>query len=137
MSYISEKIAFLDGLAEGLDVGEEKYGKLLRGMIDALGAIAEELEQQNEAIDDISDRVDDICDELDDMADEFDDDDDEDAIIQVKCPHCGEEVYFDLDMLDDEGGLICPNCNAEINFDPEDGCSCGCCEDDGDDEDDD
>ena len=136
MSYISEKIAFLDGLAEGLEVGEEKYGKLIRGMIDALGAIAEELEQQNEAIDDLSDRVDDICDELDDLEDAFDDED-EDTIIQVKCPHCGEEVYFDMDMLDDEDSLICPNCNEEINFDSEDGCGCDCCEDDEDDEDDD
>ena len=52
MSYISEKVAYLDGLADGLAIDDEKQGKLLRGIIDALGAIAEELEEQNEAYDD-------------------------------------------------------------------------------------
>ena len=123
MSYISEKIAFLDGLAEGQEIGGEKYGKLIRGIIDALGAIAEELEQQNESIDDLSDALEEIREELDDLEDGFYDDmdeDDEGGVMLGKCPNCGEEVYISMDMLDEEGGLICPNCNAEIELDSED-----------------
>ena len=59
MSYISEKVAYLDGLAEGLGIEDDKQGKLLRGIIEALGAIAEELEDQDEAMNDLSDCVDD------------------------------------------------------------------------------
>ena len=65
MSYISEKVAYLDGLADGIGIEDDKQGKLLRGIIDALGAIAEELEEQSEAYDDLSDCVDEIYEELD------------------------------------------------------------------------
>ncbi len=133
MSYISEKVAYLDGLADGQDIDSEKHGKLLRGIIDALGAIAEELEEQNETIDDLSDCIDEIYEELDDLGEDDDDDDfDDDDFVEVDCPHCGETVYFDADMLDSEDGLICPNCNETIELDIPDcdcGCGCGCCDD--------
>ena len=65
MSYISEKVAYLDGLAEGLSIDESKEGKLLRGIIDALGSIAEQLEEHDEAIDDLNDCVEDLYETLD------------------------------------------------------------------------
>lgn len=127
MSYISEKVAYLDGLADGLEIGNDKQGKLLRGIIDTLGAIADQMETQDETIEDLSDCVDDIYDELDEMNE---DDFDEDDFIECVCPNCGETVYFDEDMIDSDDGLICPNCNAPIDFDIE--CCCGdCSEDDG------
>ena len=120
MSFISEKVAYLDGLADGLKLSEEGTDKVLRGIIDTLGAIAEALEEQDESIDDLSDCVDGIYDELDDIEsaidDEFDGDLDEDDFIEVDCPHCGETVYFDEDMIDSDDGLICPNCNETIDF---------------------
>lgn len=127
MSYISEKVAYLDGLADGLSLKEEGTDKLLRGIIDVLGAIAETLEEQDESIDDLSDCIDGIYDELDELDGEFDEDD----FIEVTCPHCGETVYFDEEMIDSEDGLICPNCNGTIEFEIP-GCECGCdcgCED--------
>lgn len=127
MSYITEKVAYLDGLAEGLGVENEKQGKLLRGIIDALGAIAEQLEEQDETMEDLSDCIDDIYDEIDVL---YEDEDafNEDDFIECVCPSCGETVYFDEDMIDAEDGLICPNCNAPIEFDIE--CSCGECSED-------
>ena len=118
MGYISEKVAYLDGLADGLNIQEEKEGKLLRGIIDALGAIAEALEEQEEAMDDINDCIDEIYDELDDCCcDECMEDYDEEVdFLEVVCPACGETIYFDEDMLDAEDGLICPCCNEPIEF---------------------
>lgn len=120
MSYISEKVAYLDGLADGLKLKDEGTDKVLRGIIDTLGAIAEELEEQDESIDDLSDCIDGIYDELDDISGELDEDYDgewdEDDFIETVCPHCGETVYFDEDMIDSEDGLICPNCNEAIEF---------------------
>ena len=115
MGYISEKVAYLDGLADGLNIQEEKEGKLLRGIIDALGAIAEALEEQDEAMDDC---IDEIYDELDDCCcDECMEDYDEEVdFLEVVCPACGETIYFDEDMLDAEDGLICPCCNEPIEF---------------------
>ncbi len=119
MSYISEKVAYLDGLADGLALKDEGTDKILRGIIDTLGAIAEAIEEQDESIDDLSDCVDGIYDELDDLEsliDEEFDEEDEDDFIEVVCPSCGETVYFDEDMIDSDDGLICPNCNATIEF---------------------
>ena len=120
MSFISEKVAYLDGLADGLQLKDEGTDKVLRGIIDTLGAIAEALEEQDESIDDLSDCIDGIYDELDDIEsvidEEFDGELDEADFIEVNCPHCGETVYFDEDMIDSEDGLICPNCNEAIEF---------------------
>lgn len=118
MSYISEKVAYLDGLADGLDIKDEKEGKLLRGIIDALGAVAEELEEQSETMDDLNDCIDEIYDELDECCecDDEDEDEDENDFMEVVCPACGETIYFDEDMLDSEDGLICPCCNEPIEF---------------------
>ena len=121
MGYISEKVAYLDGLADGLNIQEEKEGKLLRGIIDVLGAIAEALEEQEEAMDDVNDCIDEIYDELDacccDDCEFCDEDCDEEVdFLEVVCPTCGETIYFDEDMLDAEDGLICPCCNEPIEF---------------------
>ena len=96
MSFISEKVAYLDGLADGLKLSEEGTDKVLRGIIDTLGAIAEALEEQDESIDDLSDCIDGIYHELDDIEsvidEEYDGELDEDDFIEVVCPHCGETV---------------------------------------------
>lgn len=121
MSYISEKVAYLNGLSDGMDIEKDPNGKLLKGILEVLDAIAVELEDHDEQLEDISDCVDDLYDTVDACCgDDFDDD-----FIEVTCPNCGETVYFDEDMFDSEEGLICPNCNEEIKIEiPE--CSCGC-----------
>lgn len=129
MSYISEKVAYLDGLADGMEIEKDPNGKLIKGIIEALGAVAEELEEHNELLDDLSDCVDDIYDDLDELEEDDDEDDedafDEDDFIEVVCPKCGETVYFDEDMIDSDEGLICPNCNEPIEL-AIPGCDCGC-----------
>ena len=116
MSYISEKVAYLDGLADGKEIGDDKYGKLIRGIIDALGAIAEELEEQNETIDEISECIDEIYEELDELSG-IDDDLVEEDFVELDCPHCDETLYINPDMLDLEDDLCCPSCGEEITFD--------------------
>lgn len=138
MSYISEKVAYLDGLADGLGIEDEKQGKLLRGIIDVLSAIAEELEEQDESLDDLSGCIDQLYDEIDQIDESlFSDDDEEDAFdeddfLEVVCPSCGETIYFDEEMLDAEEGLICPSCNEPVSINICDcDCECGCCDENG------
>ncbi len=115
MSYISEKVAYLDGLAEGLSIDESKEGKLLRSIIDVLGSIAEQLEEQDEALDDLNDCVEDLYETMDGDNKEHDGDEDQE-FFEIVCPSCGETIYFDEDMLDSEDGLICPCCNEPIEI---------------------
>ena len=123
MSKISEKVAYLKGLCEGIDLKDAVYGKLFRAVIDTLDAVAEEIEDHDLAIQDISDDLDDVFDDLDDLDEAvFDEDDDEDedeeddGFFEVVCPACGGVIYFDEDMLDNEDGLICPHCNEPVDI---------------------
>ena len=90
---ISEKVAYLKGLAEGmeLDTGK-KEGKLLAAIIDVL---------------------DDIALELQDIEDELDEDED---CYATTCPTCEETIYFDESVLED-GEVVCPNCGEKLEFD--------------------
>lgn len=127
MSRISEKVAYLDGLMEGMNIKDDKYAKLFTAIVDTLDVIAEEMSDHADIIDDLEDSVEEIFDNLneyDDMlfGDEEEDDDDFDAedldddFFEVVCPNCGETIYFDEDMLDSPDGLICPNCNEPVEL---------------------
>ena len=129
---ISEKVAYLKGLAEGmeLDTGK-KEGKLLAAIIDVLDDIALELEDMKDYADELGDGLDAVSDDLEDVEDvvfeDYDEDDDEDEYYEddldededcyaTTCPTCEETIYFDESILED-GEVICPNCGEKLEFD--------------------
>ena len=126
MSRISEKVAYLDGLMEGLNIQDDKYAKVFTAIVDTLDLIAEEMADHEDALADLDDSVEEIFENLDeyddllygdeDDEDEDEDDFDEDGFFEIVCPNCGETIYFDQDMLDRPDGLICPNCNEPIEL---------------------
>ncbi len=133
---ITEKIAYLKGLAEGMDLDtSKKEGKLLSAIIDVLDDIALELEDMQDFEEELADGLDAVSDDLEDVEDViFDDDDDDDEdddeddeyeydeldededCYATTCPTCEEEIYFDESILDD-GAVICPNCGEKLEFD--------------------
>ena len=120
---VSEKVAYLKGLLEGLKIDESsETGKVFRAIADVLGEIALELEDLTDEVMELSDGLDVVSDDLEDVEellfDGFDDEDDE-PFYATTCPQCGEEVYFDEDELED-GEIDCPNCGATLEFDAED-----------------
>ncbi len=124
MSYIKEKVAYLRGLSDGLEIKDEANAKLFGAIIEALDAIADTVEENEASIAELDECVDDLYDALDEIEDEVecgcgccDDEDeefDEDDFVEVECPHCGETIYFDQEMLASEDTLICPNCNQDV-----------------------
>ncbi len=120
MGYTKEKVAYLRGVADGMELGDDKYGKLLRLMIETMDDMAGTIDENEEAIIDLDECVDDICDELSDLDDcldamlDCDCDDDDDDFVEMECPNCGETVYFDQNMLEGDDELICPNCNKPV-----------------------
>jgi len=127
---ITEKVAYLRGLAEGLALdGESKEGKLISVIIDILDDIALELEDMLDEQAELEDGLDAVSDDLadleslvyedllDDDDDEDDDEDDEDEeCYETTCPTCEEAIYFDDSVLE-EGEIICPNCGEKLEFD--------------------
>ena len=80
---ISEKIAYLKGLMEGMNVDtESNEGKLFAAVVDVLDEIALEVEDLTDEVMELGDGLDVISDDLSDVEDivydEWDDDDDDD-----------------------------------------------------------
>ena len=121
---ISEKIAYLKGLMEGMNVDtESNEGKLFAAVVDVLDEIALEVEDLTDEVMELGDGLDVISDDLSDVEDivydEWDEDDEEDEeeeCYATTCPECEEEIFFDDTMLED-GEIICPNCGAKLEFD--------------------
>ncbi len=127
---ISEKVAYLKGLMEGLNIDEQtNEGKLFTAIVDVLDEIALEIEDLTDEVMELGDGLDVVSDDLSDVEDivyddDDDDDDDEDdededeeeECYATTCPECEEEIYFDDTVLED-GALLCPNCGAKLEFD--------------------
>ena len=78
MSRISEKVAYLDGLMEGLNIQEDKYAKIFTAIVDALDLIAEEISDHEDTLADLDDSVEEIFENLDEYDDFLYGDEDED-----------------------------------------------------------
>ena len=143
MKYLYEEVAYLKGLAEGLEIStESKEGKIIHKIVEVLEVFADaivdldeeqsELSEYVESIDeDLADIEDDIYDDGD--CDELDENEDDLSFIEMECPNCGDLVEIDEDLLyDDEVDVVCPNCQAIIlSSEDEEDCMCmDCCEDD-------
>ena len=119
---ITERVAYLKGLAEGLGLDKEgKEGKIIAAMIDILDDIALELEDLGDGLEEVCDGLDAVSEDLEDVEDivydEFDEDEDEEEeCYATTCPNCEETVFFDEDVLND-GEVLCPNCGEKLEFD--------------------
>lgn len=139
---VSEKVAYLRGLMEGLDIADDsKEGKLFAALVDALDEVASEISDLEEDIEDVEDDLDELeayIEEVDealgdveefvyDIEDDCDcccDDDDcdcccDDDCIEVECPACGETVCIGFDEINDDGEVDCPCCGAILEFEIE------------------
>ena len=115
---ISEKVAYLKGLMEGMKFDTEtNEGKLFAAIIDVLDDIAFEIEDLTDEVMELEDGVDVISDDLADVEDRvYEDEDEEEECFATTCPECEEEIFFDETLLED-GEVICPNCGAKLEFD--------------------
>ena len=122
---VSEKVAYLKGLMEGLKIdAESDSGKMFKAIIDVLDEVALEIEDLTDEVMEVGDGLDVVSDDLADIEemvydDEDEDDDEDEPVYMTTCPECEEEIYFDEDYLED-GVVVCPNCGAKLEFDAED-----------------
>lgn len=120
---LSEKAAYLKGLADGLGLADEtKQDRILRGAIDLLSEMSAKL-------DDLDDEVGNICGELDEIegdiyededAEEEDADAGDDASAgqqyELTCPKCGAVTVVDEDTLMSQE-IVCSKCGAPFDID--------------------
>ena len=114
---ISEKVAYLKGLAEGLDLDttKSKEGKLISVMIGILEELAMSVEDLEENALNLGEEIDVLSDDLADVEEVvFDEDDDadyDDDWFEVECPTCGADIVVDDEALA-EGEVECPSCGT-------------------------
>lgn len=133
---ITEKVAYLKGLIEGMDIDvDAKEGKILKAIMDVLTDLALSVEEIEATVDEIDEDLDALeTDYYDDECEEDDFDCDcgccDEEFYDVTCPNCDEEFEVDEETLLD-GGVECPNCGKHLEFEIEecdDECDC-CCDD--------
>ncbi|MGI6361900.1 MAG: CD1247 N-terminal domain-containing protein [Bacillota bacterium] len=119
MKELQQKISYLQGLAEGLDLEKSSEGKVIAGILDVLDDLADYVAYLKDDQDDLADYVKGMDSDLSDLEDDFyleDDDLLEDDLVDVTCPECGEDVLFDEDIIytDDLVEVVCPACGAVV-----------------------
>ena len=134
---LTEKTAFLKGLAEGLDYDKTtKEGKLLAALIDLVDEMAKEIadiqddietidedldylndyiEELDEDLQDVEDYLDEECEDGEDDFDEDEDDEDWETECDGDCMacdgcDCADEEYYEI---------VCPSCGETVCFDQE------------------
>ena len=115
---ISEKVAYLKGLAEGLnlDVEKSKEGKLISvmiGILEEVGLSIEDLEENAQAL---GEEIDALSDDLADVESVVYDDDEDDDVFEVECPNCEEPILIDDEALA-AGEVQCPSCGTRFALD--------------------
>ncbi len=128
MSEISNRAAYLKGLADGLKLNTESAeGQLIDGILNLLGEMAEELEMLDSEQAFLADKIDEVEEVIDMVADEVYADDEDVEFYTLVCESCGAEIDVTGDDLDDiaDGVFACPECGEIIELDF-DGCDCGC-----------
>ena len=117
MKGLKERVAYLEGLAEGMDLGKSKEGKLISEFLGVLEDMVDYIDAVAESQEDLESYVESMDSDLSDLEDDFyGEEEDEDDFVEVTCPNCGEEVCFDSDILYDEDliEVTCPACGAVV-----------------------
>ena len=124
MKDVKGKIAYLQGLSQGLEIDtSSKEGRVLTGIIDILEQMADQLEDIEVAHGDLEEYVESIDEDLYDLeGDLFGEDELDDDMVEVECPNCREIVCFESDIVDDEDliEVTCPNCDEVVYVNDQD-----------------
>lgn len=136
----SEKIGYLKGLMDGLELDEsKKETKIFRAIIDVLDNMNMDFDDMFEAVELVGEQIDEVNEAVMDLEDiVYDDDcdcdccdcDDEMEEFEVNCPTCGAEITIDEETIM-EGKFECPNCGEVLEFDFDCDCDdddCHCCD---------
>lgn len=133
MSELTNKAAYLRGLADGLNLDTEKSeGKLISAMLDLINDMAEKISDLDkeqgfivDSIDELEDVIKIIGNEIidDGVTDSCEHDDscdcgcgeDEEDLYKLICPTCDEEIVITADDID-ERLVVCPECGEEIEL---------------------
>ena len=117
---LSEKAAYLKGLADGLGLGDAtKEEKILRAVVDLLADVSSKVEDLDGEVENICVELDEIEDDLYELDEEADEEEDEAPEVQTQyeltCPKCGTVTVVDEDTLMSQE-IVCGHCGAPFDI---------------------
>ena len=123
---ISEKVAYIRGLYDGLGLDSEKSGeaRILSEVLDVLQQIGGQMDGADASMDRLCEELDDLRDSVADLESAVFDEDGGDAdedFFEIPCPTCGEDLVVDDEALA-AGVVDCPACGGKfaLSFEDED-----------------
>ena len=136
MSKLTDRVSFLKGLAEGMQLEDSNSNKLLKEIIAVLDDMAQEMAAMAEAHEELNEYVESIDDDLADLEEVLFDEEDgcdccdcddedcegcdcccgeeDDDLILYACPHCGHEIEFKASSVDFDEDYLCPACGKPV-----------------------
>ena len=129
MSSITDRTAYLRGLAEGLNLDKEKNeNRLMLEMLSVMDEMAQKLNELEDDVDELDEYVESIDGDLGDIEDALfgddDDDDDDDDLedeegeefdeneeLSFDCPNCGKTILIKAADIDFDESPLCPSCH--------------------------
>ena len=139
---ISEKVAYIQGLYDGLGLDGEKSGeaRILSEVLDVLKEVGLQLDGMDAAMDQFDEELDTLGDTVAELEEAvFDDEDEDDGdfedsgdtdedFFEVPCPSCGENLIVDDETLA-AGVVDCPVCGGKfaISFEDSEEFTCPDC----------
>lgn len=127
MSELKEKAAYLRGLLEGADFVQDPKQKLVwEGLLDFCDGVARDMDEMEDSQSDFADYIEAIDEDLGTLEKYFynQEDDEEDEVVftandhdpksvmELTCPQCKEEVYFEEEPGHYE--VMCPECGSVV-----------------------
>lgn len=133
MSDLFKKVEYLKGLADGMNLREDKQDqRFLLKILEVLEEVADEIAKLQEGQDEMNEYLENMDEDLSDLEDDlsaledavFDDDDDftdfdslsdqdetdGESVVEYECPHCGATTRFDITDFDFDEDYLCPEC---------------------------
>ena len=136
MSNLTDRAAYLRGLAEGMGLNKEKNeNKLILEMLDLMDEMAQKINELDGDVGELEEYVEDIDSDLSDMEDIlFGDEDDEccdedcdccgeyddEEELSFDCPHCGKTVQVKAADIDYDESPVCQHCGQPFFTDLQD-----------------
>ncbi len=136
MSNLTDRAAYLRGLAEGMGLNKEKNeNKLILEMLDLMDEMAQKINELDGDVGELEEYVEDIDSDLSDMEDIlFGDEDDEccdedcdccgeyddEEELSFDCPHCGKPVQVKAADIDYDESPVCQHCGQPFFTDLQD-----------------
>lgn len=124
MTDLRARVAYLQGLVEGLDIESVgPQGRVLSEIVDVLDDMAETVTDVQDHQDEMADYIEEVDEDLSDLAGDVyleeeagEEAGEEEELGELCCPHCGQTLALEAGDVNGREGIsvVCPGCGTMV-----------------------